>query len=526
MLFTSWSFIIFFAVLLAVYYLVPGRLQWLLLLAADAAFYACAGWQGLVFMAAAVVISWGGTNLMARSFAEQRGFLQNDGSELGREEKKAYRGKMERGQRTILIFTLLALLGILAALKYTNFAVSNINGIFGASLAGVDWVLPMGLSFYTFQTVGYVVDVAWEKVEAEKNILRCALFTSFFPLLIQGPICRFGELTETLFKPHRPDGAQIRMGLERVIWGYFKKLVIADRLLVAVTAICGSPDKYTGAYVVFGALFYAAELYADFTGGIDITIGIAQTLGVRVPENFIRPYFSKNIAEYWRRWHISMGTWFRDYVFYPLSVSRAMLKLTRKLKNGGHPQLARKASVYISTIVTWFLTGLWHGAAWNFVVWGLLNAVFILAAEEFKPLSRRFRERFARLSCSGGYAAFEMLRTFLLMCALRTLDCYRNVPLTFAMLGTVFTGTGLGTALAGLTGLGLTAADFAVALIGVAAMFGVSLFQEKRGPVRGALENGSVWLRGALFTLLVLMILVFGSYGVGYDSTQFIYNQF
>ena len=273
-------------------------------------------------------------------------------------------------------------------------------------------------------------------------------------------------------------------------------------------------------------MFYAAELYADFTGGIDITIGIAQVLGVSVRENFIRPYFSRNIAEYWRRWHISMGTWFKDYIFYPLSVAPWLLKLSKKARKSISDGFGRKLSVYVSTIVTWFLTGLWHGAAWNFVVWGLLNAFFILLAEEFKPLSVKFREKNARLVSGFGYRVFETLRTFFLMCSLRILDCYRDVAVSFEAFASIFTTNNWGQAFSGeLLNIGLTTADYLVAGIGIALMFTVSCVQEKCGSVRELL-----WKKTAVpyvvFTLLALAILVFGAYGVGYDSSQFIYNQF
>lgn len=527
MLFTSYGFIAFIAALFVLYYIIPKRFQWLLLLAADIVFYACSGWKGLCFMLATVVVSWAATNLMGASLAKQKAYLSSDeGKLLERSERKAYKKQCEKGRKRIFILALIADLGILAALKYTNFLITNINSVFSASIAAVDWVLPLGISFYTFQTVSYVIDVYWEKVEPEKNILRVALFTSFFPLLIQGPISRFGDLKETLFAEHDADFKQISFGLQRILWGYFKKLVIADRLLPAVTALCGDPTAYTGAYVVIAALLYAAELYADFTGGIDITIGIAQVLGVKVKENFIRPYFSRNIAEYWRRWHISMGTWFKDYIFYPLSVAPWLLKLSKSARKKISDGFGRKLSVYVSTVVTWFLTGLWHGAAWNFVVWGLLNAFFILLAEEFKPVSQRFRAKHEALVSGFGYRVFETLRTFLLMCSLRVLDCYRDVAVSFRALGTVFTNFNWGEAFSGtLLQLGLTGADYAVAAVGVGAMFAASCVQEKHGSVRELLWTKPV-LSYALFFILAIAVLTFGAYGVGYDAAQFIYNQF
>lgn len=523
MLFTSYGFIAFLIVLFALYYLIPRRFQWVLLLIADAVFYLCAGWQGLCFMAATVVVAWASTRLMDASFTKQSEFLHSpEGKELDREGRKSYKKTQEKYRKRIFVLALIVDLGILAALKYTNFVINNVNSLFSANLAGVDWVLPLGISFYTFQTVSYIIDVYWGKVKAERNVFRVALFTSFFPLLIQGPISRFGDLSETLYAEHRFDFKEVSFGLQRVLWGYFKKLVIADRLLVGVTTLCGDPAAYSGAYAFLGAILYAAELYADFTGGIDITIGIAQMLGIRVQENFIRPYFSRNIAEYWRRWHISMGTWFKDYIFYPISVAPWLINIVKKQKS---KSFGRKISVYVSTIVTWFLTGLWHGAAWNFVVWGLLNAFFILLAEEYKPVSKRFREKHEGLVESFGYRVFEILRTFLLMCSLRMLDCYRNVAVSFKAFFSIFTDFNWGEAFGNLLNIGLSAADFIVAGVGIAMMFAVSCVQEKHGSVRELIwkKQGLCYV---LFGLLLLAILIFGAYGVGYDASQFIYNQF
>ncbi len=523
MLFTSAAFVGFLAAVLLLYYLVPKKLQWLLLLAANLLFYACAGLSGLIFLLGASAVVWLGTNLIDRSLSKQKQFLKEN-KDLSGEEKKSCRKRMQRTRTAIMVTSLLLLLGVLSVLKYTNFVINNVNSIFGTKLIGVDWLLPMGISFFTFQAVAYVIDVYWEKVQAQKNPLKITLFISFFPLLIQGPICRYQELSETLFAPHKPTYENLSFGLQRIIWGYFKKLVIADRLLIAVTTLCGNPETYCGGYFVLAALLYAIELYADFTGGIDITIGIAQMMGIKLPENFRRPYLSRNIAEYWRRWHISMGTWFKDYIFYPISVSKGMLTIAKRTKQK-HPQLSKKLPVYIATIVTWFLTGLWHGAAWNFVVWGLLNAVFILAAEEFKPISVKFRSKYPRLTSSRGYHVFEILRTFCLMSCIRMLDCYRDVPVTFRMFGSVFTKWNWSEVFSKLCSFGLSASDYIIVGIGVAMLIGVSLYEERRGSIREALKD-HVWLNGVVFTLLILAILVFGAYGIGYDSAQFIYNQF
>jgi D-alanyl-lipoteichoic acid acyltransferase DltB (MBOAT superfamily) len=374
--------------------------------------------------------------------------------------------------------------------------------------------------------MGYVIDIDRGKYPAQRNIAKFALFVSFFPLLVQGPITRYDALSKTLYEPHRFDIKQISFGLQRILWGYFKKVVIADRILVAVTALIKGSSSSQGVYVVCLMVFYGLELYADFTGGIDITIGIAQVLGIKVEENFLRPYFSKNIAEYWRRWHISLSTWFREYMFYPISASKPMLELSKKARAKLGNGFGKRLSVYIATIVVWFVTGLWHGAAWNFVVWGVLTGLIIIISQEFSPLYEKFHNKFPTLTVSWGYRLFQVLRTFFLLSSLRILDCYRDVPVSFKMFFSIFTNWNWGELFGGaLAMLGLSVADYVVVLLGAVTLIAFSLVQ-RRGSVREQLHQESYALRYGLIVALVLIVLVFGAYGIGYDSSQFIYNQF
>jgi D-alanyl-lipoteichoic acid acyltransferase DltB (MBOAT superfamily) len=222
-------------------------------------------------------------------------------------------------------------------------------------------------------------------------VFRLALFVSFFPQLVQGPISRYDDLSQTLYGPHAWDWTSASYGLQRILWGFFKKLVIADRILVAVNTIIRAPEEHQGFSCWSACCFYTLQLYADFTGGIDITIGsIAEVLGIRVKENFNAPFLARNITDYWRRWHISMGTWFRDYLFYPLSVSRPMLNLSRSARRKLGDALGKRVPVYLCTLIVWFATGIWHGSSWNFIVWGLLNGVVIMVSQACEPLYARF----------------------------------------------------------------------------------------------------------------------------------------
>ena len=525
MLFSSWGFALLIAVLVPVYYLVPKKLQRFVLLLANLVFYAFAGLKAMLLLLLTALSAYLFARGIGKNWDAQRETLVLRKTEWDKAQKKTFRERMEGKRRTLLILCLVLHFGILFAMKYGAGAIGLWNGLFGTSLDGTGIVLTMGASFYTFSTMGYVIDVQRGKYPAEKDPLKVLLFTSFFPILVQGPISRFDTLGETLFAPHSFDPDNLRAGLLRVLWGYAKKLIVADRLLVAVKQLVKVPETYNGAFVLLGMLLYAATLYADFTGGIDITIGIGRMLGVSIDENFIRPYFSKSIGEYWRRWHITLGAWFKEYLYYPVSVSKPLRRLTkaaRKLNSG----FARRLPVYLATFAVWAVTGMWHGNSWNFLVWGLLNGVILLISEELSPLYARFHARFGRLGRTWGYRAFAVIRTVLLLSSLRMFDCYATVPETFRAFGSMFTVWNLPMLWnGGIASLGLAWADWLAAAVGVLAMFFVSL-RQRGGALIPRFLRRPLWQRLAVYGALLTVILVFGYYGFGYDAGQFIYNRF
>ncbi len=535
MLFTSYGFIGFLALVLLLYYLLPRRCQWPFLLVASYVFYFIAGPAYLIFIAVTTLSTYLVGLRLDKLQAGQSRWLREHKATATREERNAHKARGKGRMWKWLLLCLVFNLGILAVLKYTNFAIATVNGVLdafhgGGRLSFVSLVLPMGISFYTFQTMGYIIDVYRGTCQAEKNPFRLALFVAFFPQLVQGPISRYSDLAKTLYQPHAFDTRVVAGGLYRILWGYFKKVVIADRILTAVNTIIQDPATYQGGFVLVGMLFYALELYADFTGGIDITIGIAESMGITVTENFRRPYLSKNIKEYWKRWHITMGTWFTDYIFYPISVCKPMLKLSKFARSKLGESIGKRAPVYLSSFVVWFTTGIWHGASWNFIVWGLMNFVVIMISQECEPLYRRFHARFA-VKGKAWYGAFEILRTILLMSCLRMFDCYRDVPLTFRMFGNMFTHFDLAQLTpAAFLGLGLTGADYLVLLAGLILLVTVSLLEERWGgsehSVRERIFAAPAAWKYVIFGALTLAVIVFGAYGIGYDQSQFIYNQF
>lgn len=522
MQFTSFIFLLFAAIVLVLYYLIPGKWQWILLLAASYCFYLYAGVEYLFFILFTTASTYAATMLIARNLKKQDEYLATHKAELSREEKKEYKAGVKKINRVWLVLCLVFNFVILAVCKAC--LLNPVAAILeGGSLSFLAIGLPLGISFYMFQSMGYVVDVFRGTVKAEKNPAKLALFVSFFPQLLQGPISKFSDLAPQLYAPHKFNGQTLSFGLQRILWGFFKKLVIADRIAVAIGTLKG--DAYTGVAFLILTIFYAVQIYGDFTGGIDITIGLAECFGIRLPENFIRPYFSKNIAEYWRRWHITLGVWMKDYIFYPISVSGPMRNLSKAARKR-FGDLGKRLPIYVASVATWFVTGIWHGFTPNFILWGMLNCFVIVVSEELAPLYEKFHNRFPGLKEKTWYGCFEMLRMFLLMNLIRACDLFPNVGDYFRRMGSLFTTWNFHVLWDGtMMNLGLSALDYGILLFGILVMFTVSLIQE-RGGVRMKLWQKPIVLRHAVIFLLLVVVLLLGSYGIGYDAGNFIYNQF
>lgn len=521
MQFTSVSFLLFAAALLVFYWLTPGRFRWILLLAASYIFYLWAGVEYLAFILLTTLTTYAATRLMGNRLDKQNAYLAENKQTLSRDERKAYKAKVKKGNQVFLVACLLINFGVLALCKALLIEPFSAMAK-GGNLSFLTLGLPLGISFYMFQSMGYVVDVYRGTAKAETNIFRLALFVSFFPQLVQGPISKFSQLAPQLYAPKAFDGKQLSFGLQRMLWGYFKKLVIADRIAAAVIALRG--PEFTGVGFFLLTVFYAVQIYGDFTGGIDITIGLAQALGITLPENFVRPYFSKNIAEYWRRWHISLGEWMKDYIFYPISVSQPMLKLSKSAR-AKFGNFGKRLPVYVASIATWFVTGIWHGLTPNFVLWGMLNCFVIVVSEELMPLYEKFHGRF-HLKEKAWYGGFEMLRMFVLMNLIRICDLFPRVGDYFARMGSLVTTFNFHILWDGtMLKLGLTGLDYIILLCGIVLIFVVSLTEETKGSVREFLWEKPL-LRYVLIIGLLLVVLLMGSYGIGYNASSFIYNQF
>ena len=461
-MFLAYSFPLLFGLLLIAYYRLSGKAQRVLLLGFSIFCYARAGWESLGLMLLVTALCWCGAWAMER-WGRKRGIL----------------------------------IGCLTA-NFALLALCRLRFPLGP--------MPVGLSFYLLQCVGYCVEVYRGKVPAERNILKFALFVSFFPQMTQGPIGRYDTLSRELSVGREYDPRKVSRGLARMLWGYFKKLVIADRLSAPVAALKGS----FGPGFLLLTVLYTVRLYADFTGGMDMALGAAWALGIRLEENFDRPFSSKSVAEYWRRWHITLGRWMKEYVFYPLCVSPPLLRLGRAARKRLGSR-GKRVSVYIATGITWLATGLWHGVTPNYLLWGMLNCAFVLISQELTPLYDRFHKRFGWKG-KRWYAYFEMARTFFLMNLIRACDLFPN-PIDYVNRLALLVRWG------SVPDLGLGAGDWWVLALGTALMFGAEGHREK-------LSRLSPGVKCAGAALLVLITLVFGCYGLEYDAGSFLYGNF
>jgi len=529
MLFTSFNFLLFLAALLILYSITPQKYRWFVLLVGSMVFYSFAGPFFLLYICSTIVITYICTTIIRKHRLKRDAEIA---IVTDKSERRSIRDNSKKVAKVWTTICLVLIIGILAVVKYTDFVISNVNNTMGLlgiarqfGLLGL--ALPMGISFYTFQTVGYVIDVYREKAETQSNPLKLALFVSFFPQVVQGPISRFGELAKTLYSGNPITRFNMARGANRVLWGFFKKLVIADRLWPALVVLTSYPEEYQGIYYLLSIALYAIILFCDFTGGIDITIGVAEMFGIRLPENFNRPFYSKSIQEYWQRWHMTMYSWFRDYVFYPMAASKRMLRFSKAARRVVGANFAKRLPVHITLIFVWFLTGLWHGATWNFITWGLANGVVLMASLELAPMYERFNNHFSSLTSRRVYQGFMIFRTFWLMNMIRSFDIYETVGITFNLMGSIVTNFSLQQFLHyGVTTLTLPIIDYFAAGAGLIVVFWVSWLGRGEIDYREKLDTFKWPVRYAVVGLILFMTLVLGAYGHGFDARQFIYNVF
>lgn len=485
------------------YQLAPRRARPVVLLAASLVFYLMAGGWLVVFVLGATAVSWlGGLALGrlgdGRGAGGSRGTAPDD------------RARLLRARRLVLAAGTVLVLGTLAALRLQT------------SVA-----LPLGISFYSLQAVSYLADVYRGTERPDRNPARLALYLMFFPQVMEGPICRYGEVAGRLWRGDPVSARSLYLGGSRVLWGLAKTMVVANRLEAFVKPVFEAPSAYDGSVIAVAAALYTLQLYCDFSGTIDFAVGVGRVFGAEPPENFRQPFFSRTAAEFWRRWHITLGAWLRDYVFYPVSLSAPVKRLGARVRRAAGPHLGPPVASGAALLCVWLANGLWHGAGSQYLLFGMYYFVVIWLGSVADPLARAACGRLGVSREALPYRAMQHVRTLLVIVVgellFRAASAEQGVDMLVRAL-TSFSPAALvdGTLLA----VGMDAHDFAAV-----AAFSLALLLVGAARERGVSPLEGVWGRGpvarwALWCALIVVTVVFGAYGRGYVPVAPMYAQF
>ena len=495
MLFNSYGFLVFFPIVVVIYFLLPKRISYLWLLAASYYFYM--GWNAKY----ALLL------LVSTTITYVSGMLiqwLND-----RHPDKIC------AKKWVVAGSFISNLAILFFFKYFNFTIESMNTVLRyidlpTINTSLDVLLPVGISFYTFQALGYTVDVYRGEIRAERNFFRYALFVSFFPQLVAGPIERSKNLLNQLRNPKSFSYERMCDGLMMMIWGYFLKLVIAVRIAIFVDNMYGNVGVYDGRYLLLASVLFAVQIYCDFAGYSTIAIGAAEVMGFQLMDNFNSPYLSQSVAEFWRRWHISLSSWFKDYLYIPLGGNRK-----------------GKVRKYINIMIVFLVSGLWHGANWSYVVWGGLNGIYQVVGAIFTPVRNRIKEKLHLKKSPLPLVIIYMIVTFILVDFTWIFFRADNVQHAFAVIDSIFNMNNQvllenGT----LYDLGLSRPNFIVLGVSLVILLAADICKYRGIKVRSVILNLNIVIRWAVIIAGILGILVFGIWGSGYSATNFIYFQF
>ncbi|MBQ1435974.1 MAG: MBOAT family protein [Clostridia bacterium] len=521
----SLNFLLFVLVTVIVFYICPVKYRWIVLLISSVAFYVIAG--SVNFLPYIILTSFA-VWIFARGIGKQNAALaaELEAEGLSKEEKKALKAKYKARSRTLLILALVVGIGVLCVTKFSHYVIDYMLTVpayaDGAASAAMWILVPLGISYYTFSTVGYILDVYWKRCEHEENFFRFFLYAIYFPHIVQGPISRYRLLGQELKKELRFDYGRAAAGVQLMIWGFFKKLVIADRLHIFVSNVYDG-GMHPGSIFLVTCFFDAMMIYTDFSGYMDIVRGVSQIFGVELEPNFNHPFFSKSVPEFWRRWHMSLGGWFKDYVYYPLTVSKWMKAVNKKT---GKKPFGRFLTVAIPVLITWFLTGLWHGTGLPYICWGIYYGVLITLsvgfARQYEAMNRALHINTEAFS----FRLFRMIRIFFVFMGGRLLTSPGSLENTGLVLRTIFTDFQGWLLFDGsLVNYGLEAYDLGLLFVCFFIVWAVSMMQERFG-VRERLAGQNLVFRWVIMYAAIFAVIIFGEYGIGYDPAAFIYMQY
>lgn len=479
-----------------------GR-QWYVRLAASICFYVLLAKIRIVFLLISALSVWCAAMLMEHISVRSKEQRKAEG--LTRDDKKAIK-KHSQNQKKAILWVVIALnLGILALVKYLAPSMSS------------SIILPLGISFYTFQAIAYIVDIYGDKYGAQSSFAKFLLYVSWFPQLIQGPINRYDQINRDLYEDTRLSWDAWKLAMLLFMFGAIKRYAVGDTLEPAVNAILGA-DTITGSgsYLLFGAFLYAIEQYANFSGGIDMVMAVSMLFGVKMSENFRQPYFSKNLAEFWRRWHITLGSWMRDYVFYPFAVMKSVQKMTAKITEKWGKHWGRTITGGIGNLLVFALVGIWHGPQLHFLAWGLYNGVIIALSDAMSPVFDKFKSIMCINDNSKGFKAFQIFRTFMIIVFAGYFDIVRSVSIGINCFRSTIFDFRIRSLPAEVTALFedgiLSAKSVSISIIGIVILVICSIYKEHGIAPESVLYRKPIVLRwGIIYFMLFFLLFSFSA---------------
>ncbi len=521
MSFTDYLFMPLFVVVALLYYIIPKKIRWFYLLIVSVAFYCTWNADVLPYILTAVTVAWISGLLIERNYQKLQNHLDSK-PDMSKEEKKVLQSKAKKWCKCILLVSAAVLIGMLVFGKAGKHILKALD------LSDVmTVVMPLGISYYTMSLVGYMADVYWKKEKAEKNILKLLLFAIYFPKILEGPISKHRLIAAQLNESCDFDYNTFCFGLQRMIWGYFKKLVIADRLSLFITPVLTEYKYNHGAVLLLAFLFGVFQLYCDFSGCMDIALGASETLGIKLEENFNHPFFSESAAEFWRRWHITLGAWFKDYIYMPIVISPRLIKLSGKARKRYGKRVGKAVATVIPLFIVWSLTGIWHGTGWNYVIWGLYWGALISLSNIFEPESKKMIERLHVDVNRKYYHFLRKMRTFFLFLISRVITMPENLAASFVIVKRMITYFAPWELVDGtIYTFGLEKNDFIVLAFAFILLYCVSRIQENGEHMREKIADLPLVLRWAIYFAAIFGVLIFGTYGIGYSASSFVYMNY
>ncbi len=512
--YTSFVFMGCLAVFFVVYFLLRAQAaKRIWILAANLVFYAWSGSiSALVIVIATALIVYGVSVRIERIYA--------------RSESKRIDPGLKKEARRYLLLALFLILAVWVYVKVgRTFDLEVVESFQEFSLLKTILV-PLGISYYSLSAIGYLLDVYWKKTVPEHNFLTLFTVMIYFPHIVQGPISRYQKLTDQMHHLPGFDYTRVCYGLQLMLYGYIKKMVLADRIALFTGPVFTNYKEYGGVVFVVALVLSVFQIYMDFSGCVDIALGISQVIGIKLDPNFNHPFFSRSAEEFWRRWHITLGTWFKDYVYFPILVSPHYKKWNKSIKNKYGAGAGKVFATMLPLGVVWILIGLWHGTGLNYILWGAYYGIIIISSVLIGDGYHRLSERLKINTDSKAFHLFQCLRTGFIFLVGRLLTAPATLSASWYMAKSIFTTWNPWALFDGtLLNIGLAASDFVIIAAGFVFILVISLLQEQ-GSVREMISKRCLPIRWALYIAAILAILLLGIYGAGYDASAFIYGQF